>query len=87
MRGGILVQHGDKNFSSVLMDPGLEMCYSQPAKGQSGIIGMTRRKEAVALQGIIKHDTHSMNMLHRRIDGITENEEIGSASRVFGHLN
>lgn len=75
VRGGFVVQHGDKNFSSVGMDQGLEMCYNKPAKGQGGIIGMTRRKEAVALQDIIKHDTYSMNMLHRRICGITENDE------------
>lgn len=75
VRGGFVVQIGEKNFSSVGMDQGLEMCYNKPAKGQGGIIGMTRRKEAVALQDIIKHDTYSLNMLHRRICGITENDE------------
>lgn len=75
LRGGFVVQIGEKNFSSVGMDQGLEMCYNKPAKGQGGIIGMTRRKEAVALQDIIKHDTYSVNMLHRRMCGITENDE------------
>lgn len=75
LRGGFVVQIGEKTFSSVGMDQGLEMCYNKPAKGQGGIIGMTRRKEAVALQDIIKHDTYSVNMLHRRMCGITENDE------------
>ena len=57
------------------MDQGLEMCYNKPAKGQGGIIGMTRRKEAVALHDIIKHDTHSLTMLHRRMCGIVETDE------------
>ena len=71
-RGGFVVQHGERNFSSIGMDQGLEMCYNKPAKGQGGIIGMTRRKEAVALHDITKHDTHSLTMLHRRMCGIVK---------------
>ena len=75
VRGGFVVQLGNKNFSSVSMDQSLEMCCNKPAKGQGGIIGITRKKEAVALQGIIKHGTHSVNLLHGRICGITKNDE------------
>ena len=82
VRGGFVVQHGEKNFSCVGMDQGSEMCYNKPAKRQGGIIGMIRRKEDVVLQGIIKHDIHSMNMLHIRICRLTENDEY-----VFGHHN
>ena len=32
VRGGFIVQIGEKNFSSVGMDQGLEMCYNKPAK-------------------------------------------------------
>lgn len=74
VRGGFVVQHSEMNFSSVGMDQGLEICYKKPAKGQGDITGMPRRREAVA-QDIIKHDTYSVNMLHRRICGIIENDE------------
>lgn len=75
MKGGFVVQHGDRKFSSIGMDQALEQCYNKPAKGSGGIIGMTRRKEAVALQDIIKHDTYSINMLYRKLSGVTENNE------------
>lgn len=38
------------------MDQALEQNYSKPAKGQGGIIGVTRRKEAVLLHDLIKHE-------------------------------
>lgn len=68
-------QHGSKKFSSVAMEQGIDMCYNKPAKGQGDIIGMTRRKEAIALQGIIKHETYSMNMIHRKMSGTKGNYE------------
>ena len=36
-------------------DQALEQYYNQPAQVSGGIIGVTRKKEAVALWGIIKH--------------------------------
>ena len=36
-------------------DQALEQCYNRPAKVSGGIIGVTRKKDAVALWGIIKH--------------------------------
>ncbi|KAF3855136.1 hypothetical protein F7725_023191, partial [Dissostichus mawsoni] len=41
--------------SGVPFDQALEQCYNRPAKVSGGIIGVTRKKEAVALWGIIKH--------------------------------
>ena len=38
------------------MDQALEKCYNKPAKGKAGIIGFTRRKEAVAQYDVIKHE-------------------------------
>ena len=38
------------------MDQALEKQYNKPVKGQSGIIGITRRKEAVCKWNIIKHE-------------------------------
>ena len=42
--------------SSLPLDQTLEKEYNKPAKGKSGIIGKTRRKEAVAQHDIIKHE-------------------------------
>ena len=44
-----------KKGSGVPFDQALEQCYNRPAKVSGGIIGVTRKKEAVALWGIIKH--------------------------------
>lgn len=75
MKGEFVVQLGSKKFISVAMDEDLEIGYNKRTKWQGGIIGMTWRKEAVAPQDIIKQETYSMNMLHRRMCGTTENDE------------
>jgi len=41
--------------SGVPFDQGLEQCFNRPAKVNGGIIGVTQKKEAVALWEIIKH--------------------------------
>ena len=54
MNGGFVVNTANKG-SGVPFDQALEQCYNRPAKVSGGIIGVTRKKEAVALWGIIKH--------------------------------
>ncbi|KAK1899773.1 Bifunctional aspartokinase/homoserine dehydrogenase [Dissostichus eleginoides] len=54
MNGGFVV-NTTKKGSGVPFDQALEQCYNRPAKVSGGIIGVTRKKEAVALWGIIKH--------------------------------
>ncbi|KAJ4939550.1 hypothetical protein JOQ06_028998, partial [Pogonophryne albipinna] len=54
MHGGFVV-NTTKKGSGVPFDQALEQCYNRPAKVSGGIIGITRKKEAVALWGIIKH--------------------------------
>ena len=54
MDGGFVMNTGKKG-SGVPFDQALEQCYNRPAKVSGGIIGVTRKKEAVALWGIIKH--------------------------------
>ena len=41
--------------SGIPFDQALEQCYNRPAKVSGGIIGVTRKKEAVALWRIIKY--------------------------------
>ena len=47
--------NGNRKGSGVLFDRALEQCYNRPAKVSGGIIGVTRKKDAVALWDIIKH--------------------------------
>lgn len=54
MNGGFVVNTSKKG-SGVPFDQVLEQCYNRPAKVSGGIIGVTRKKEAVAKWGIIKH--------------------------------
>ena len=54
MNGGFVVNTSRKG-SGVPFDQALEQSYNRPAKVTGGIIGITRKKDAVALWGIIKH--------------------------------
>ena len=56
MDGDFVVHHTPRRGSSVPMDQALEKAYNKPAKSQSGIIGVTRRKEAICKWNIFKHD-------------------------------
>ena len=53
-QGGFVVRHTLKCESGVPMDQALEKEYKKPAKGQGGIIGISRGKEAVAQWNITK---------------------------------
>ena len=46
---GGLVVNGDRKGSGVPFDQALEQCYSRPANVSGAIIGVTRKKDAVAL--------------------------------------
>ena len=52
MNGGFVVNTSRKG-SGVLFDQALEQSYNRPAKVTRGIIGITKKKVAVALWGII----------------------------------
>ena len=69
MNGGFVV-NTTKKGSGVPFDQALEQQYSRPAKVSGGIIGVTRKKEAVALCGIIKHKKDQYVDLLKRNDYI-----------------
>ena len=52
--GGFVVITASKG-SGVPFDQALEQCYNRPAKVSGGVLGVTGKKNAVALWGIIKH--------------------------------
>ena len=55
VEGNFVVNFTTRKGSSVPMDQALEKSHKH-AKGKSGIIGITRRKEAVAQYDVIKHE-------------------------------
>lgn len=55
-RGNFVCHMSSRYGSAIGFDQGLEKAYNHPSKAFSGIIGMTRRKEAVAMWDILKHD-------------------------------
>ena len=55
LKGGFVVKHTSRSGSGVPMDQALEKAYNKPAKSQSGIIGISRRKEAVCNCGTLSN--------------------------------
>ena len=53
IEGGFVGRKAINNNSGVPLDQALEQCYNKPA---GGIIGCTRRKDAVAIWNLIKQD-------------------------------
>ena len=56
LMGDFVVRHTSRKGSAVPMDQALEKAYNKPAKSSSGIIGFSRRKEAVCKWNLIKHE-------------------------------
>ena len=54
LNGDFVVRQVSRKGSDVPMDQALGKAYNKPAKSSSGIIGFTRRKEAVCEWNIIK---------------------------------
>ena len=54
MNGDFVVNHSLRKDSDLPVDQALEKEYNKHAKGPSGIIGFTRRKEAVLKWDLIK---------------------------------
>ena len=54
--GGFVVSQTRRRGSNLPMDQALKKQYNKPAKGQSGIIGFSRRKETVCKWNIVKHE-------------------------------
>ena len=53
---GFVMYHTNRQGSAVGFDMALEKVYNKPAKRTGGIIGMTRRKEAVGMWNLLKHE-------------------------------
>jgi len=75
VKGGFVVKHTRRSGSAVPMEQALEKTYNKPAKGQSGIIGFSRRKDAVCKWNIIKHEKANYTSFLRQWCTIDENDE------------
>ena len=70
--GGFVVNR-NRQGSGTPMDQALEQLYNKPAKGAGGVIGITRRKEAVALWNILRHEKEAYTSNLRsegQVDGL-----------------
>ena len=75
LAGGFVVSQTRRRGSKLPMDQALEKQYNKPAKGQSGIIGFSRRKEAVCKWNIVKHEkSQYTSSLEKVCDIINEDE-------------
>ena len=74
-QGEFVVKLTKRKGSAVPVDQALESKYSQQAKSSSGIIGITRRKEAVCKWGLIKHGKANYSNFLRKISGIVHEDE------------
>ena len=61
--------------SAVPVDQALESKYNKQAKSSSGIIGITRRKEAVCKWGLIKHEKANYSNFLRKISGVDHEDD------------
>ena len=56
MNGSFVVQRSQSKNSSIPMDQALEQAYNKAAKSAGGVIGYTRKKEAVAQWNLLHHE-------------------------------
>ena len=75
LEGGFVAKLSKRKGSAVPMDQALESQYNKQAKSSSGIIGITRRKEAVCKWNLIKHEKSSYSNLLRKFAGVNEEDE------------
>ena len=75
LQGGFVVRQTLNYGSGVLMDQALEKEYNKPAKGQGGITGVSRRKQAVSQWNIIKHEKSKFTKHLRELCCLNEDNE------------
>lgn len=75
LQGEFVVKLSQRKASAVPMDQALESKYNKPAKSSSGIIGITRKKEAVCKWNLVKHEKSNYTSLLRDISGISHEDE------------
>lgn len=75
IEGGFVAKLSKRKGSAVPIDQALESQYNKQAKSSSGIIGITRRKEAVCKWGLVKHEKSNYSNLLRNFAGVNHEDE------------
>ena len=73
--GGFVVAQSLRRGSGIPMDQALEKQYNKPAKGPTGIMGFSRRKEAVCKWNIIKQEKGLYTNFMHKLCGFDTNDE------------
>ena len=64
-----------RKVSSIPLDQALEIQYNKPAKNQSGIVGITRKKEAVNKWNILRHEKFQHTQFLEQMCNISNNDQ------------
>ena len=85
MVGGFVVRHSKRKASAVPMDQALEKASNKPAKSNSEIVGISRRKDTMSME---HHQTWD-GKIQDSFAGIVIFERIGwvCAARLFNKHN
>ena len=75
LQGEFVVKLMKQKGSAAPVDQALESKYNKRAKSSSGIIGITRRKEAVCKWHLIKHEKANYSSFLRKISGVDHKDE------------
>ena len=81
-----VVRHSSRKGSAVPMDQALEKAYNKRAKSSSGIIGSTRRKEAVCKWNLIKHEKAKYRNFMNTVCQMDENDEYSQHYEFSGRI-
>ena len=73
--GDFVVHHTHRRGSGTPVDQALEQDYNKPAKGFGGVVGYTKRKEAVARWNLIKHEKTKYTYFMEDLCGIIDDSE------------
>ena len=69
-----------------MIDQALEKAYNKPAKSSSGIIGFTRRKEAVCKWNLIKHEKAKYKNFLYDVCNLDDNDEYSLHHEFSGRI-
>lgn len=75
MEGELIVKLTKRQASAIPTDQALESKYNKPVKSSSGVIGFTRRKDAVCKWGLIKHEKVKYSTMLRNLCGLNDEDE------------
>ena len=74
-KGDFVVTQTFRKSSSIPLDQALEMQYNKPAKSQSGIIGITRKKKAIDKWNILRHEKLQYTQFLEQMHNISNNDK------------